>query len=1497
MKIYFNNTELDLLVNDNSYRYRAIKGEHSLTLYYSLAQHVEIPIGAYCMFENERYTLEKPENFKMHNTRNFEYTLIMDSSQEKLKKYKFKDTTSRRLKFSLTAQPQEHLKMLVDNLNQREPGWTVGECISAVEKVISYNHAYCSDVLTQMADAFETEWEIVGKKISLRKVEYNKENPLPLSYGRGNGFKSGVGRTNHNDSKPIEILFVQGGERNINASTYGSSELLLPKNQTLEYEGRTYVSDSDGFSIRRADKSLSTQAEDSLDCSHIYPSRVGSVSSVEVVDADKHFYDFFDLSIPENLNFRDCRIPGEKMTVIFQSGMLTGKEFDIEQTENDITGYIHSERRFKLVPQEIDGRTMPDEVFRPFANDKYAVFGISLPEAYVCNDADKTGASWDMFRESAKFLYENEGNKFTFTGELDGIWSKKDWINIGGRIKLGGYILFSDNQFQPNGVNIRIVGIKDYINNPHSPVIELSNEVVGSSISSDLLKIESNEVVVDSLHRDAISFTKRRFRDAVETGEMLVNALLKNFTGSITPITVRTMQVLLGDESLQYRFVNNKTNPVTVSHVITYDESKKVLKCPAGIVQHMTLGIKNISSRHDISTYKFWDVAEFNSPTMPDTDAYYLYIKASKTAQTASFVLSKTAIEMEAVSGFYHFLVGVLNSEFDGSRSFVELYGFTEILPGRITTDRVVSADGLNFLDFVNNAFRVGNNTNYLEWNRNGDGKLRLKGTIVQSDSGDENFIGVFRGEYNSTYVYYPGDEVTYTSNGGTSTYRYIYATPTKGNVPTNATYWIVIASKGSNGKDGEDGEDGQTGSYTSFVFRQSKTQPAKPTGTNPIPTDWQDAPTNNSVNSLLVSNVSHSGSWTWQPDGTRRSSAIGHNEITKSRISFTTTANNATLVIQIKVSSESGYDFCLVGLLDNNAVTRDSNYTDRISGETTKTVSINVPTAGSHYIEIAYAKDVSQVSGSDCCFYKVLEGIPWWLSSALISYIDGVWKAGAWSTPVKITDGTQEYRYMVAASKPTKPSGLNPSGWYTAPPEVPTGYYLWMSCCEKNAEKTAIITDWSEPVRISGEKGSTGDKGDTGTTGDYYEYRYAVNGSRTTYPSLSVTSVAPSGWSISMPSVGSLQYLWCTVAKKSAAGALLQNWSTPTRVTGYDGQDGAPGAKGDTGPTVVFRGLYNSSAIYYGTSKRVDCVKYNNIYYVARVDAGDGFINKVPTNMSYWNDFGAQFDSIATNLLLAEGANIGDWFMSGGKIVSTLSGNNKITLDASMARILIESTTSGGDYSLDYSPATMRMDAISGVFEARNNNGVAYISPSGVFCNNPKTNALPSSSGYRHYGSIVGLGYAKNINNAWSFGGNDTIVAGVYGRADNTGGDAPAFGGYFADLFAQGLILNRKYISGSANSTNYIYNGESFVLSFATAGIQTIYLPSDGMEGKIVILKQLNGGRMRVYPYPGQKLFDDSTENTYLDITEGQMAICMCFRGVLSSVAYKIWSFNKFSY
>ena len=694
MRIYDKTGEvlLDIPVDDDSYRYRAIAQAKKVELRYSLVDHVELPTGTYIEYHGERYTLWYPSDFKKEGTRVFDYTVTFGGNEEILKKYKYKLLSDKpyKLKFVMTATPRMFVELLVDNLNLYDSGWTVGTVIEAPEKLLSFNHEKCWAVLGRLAEEFDTEFEIVGKTVHLRKVEYFKDAPVALSYGKGNGFLPGVGRANQGDNLPVEILYVQGGERNIDYSAYGSQTLLLPKSQELSYQGRRYKTDKDGMYVTRADRPLSSYNEDSYDASDIYPSRVGTVSETDTEPGedtdgnDVTFYNFYDSSVPANLNFEDCLIAGQTMTVIFQTGRLAGREFDVK--------YIHDGRKFEIVPAEQDGMDLPNSSLYPEVGDKYAVFNISLPAAYVCDNATKTGASWDMFREAVRYLYEREERQFTFIGELDGIWAKKNWLAIGAKLVPGGYVDFSDPQFQPDGILIRITGVRDHINRPHSPELELSNTPVGGFLSDELGKLESEEVVNDKRYKEALQFTKRRYRDAIEAQEMLEVAF-DNYSKGIDPIWVRTMSLLVGDESLQFRFVNSKTAPVTVMPDFRYDDNTGVFTAPALILQHMTLGISDIKESHKPSEYQYWDMGAYTSPYLGDYGKLYLYAKCGKSGGKGTFEMSGSPHKFEE-DGYYYFLTGLLGSQFDGARSFVTVYGFTEILPGRVTVDRIVSTDG-----------------------------------------------------------------------------------------------------------------------------------------------------------------------------------------------------------------------------------------------------------------------------------------------------------------------------------------------------------------------------------------------------------------------------------------------------------------------------------------------------------------------------------------------------------------------------------------------------------------------------------------------------------------------------------------------------------------------------------------------------------------------------------------------------------------------------------
>jgi uncharacterized repeat protein (TIGR02543 family) len=129
------------------------------------------------------------------------------------------------------------------------------------------------------------------------------------------------------------------------------------------------------------------------------------------------------------------------------------------------------------------------------------------------------------------------------------------------------------------------------------------------------------------------------------------------------------------------------------------------------------------------------------------------------------------------------------------------------------------------------------------------------------------------------------------------------------------------------------------------------------------------------SISDITYSTVSGSSTWTPLSDGRRQSPAIGNSGITKSRVSFTSTAN-ASITIQLDVSSEPNYDYAFISTLDNSSATSSGGYYpgSQISGSQTVTVTIPVSSAGSHFIDIGYQKDSSQADGSDCAWFRVVQ-------------------------------------------------------------------------------------------------------------------------------------------------------------------------------------------------------------------------------------------------------------------------------------------------------------------------------------------------------------------------------------------------------------------------------------------------------------------------------------------------------------------------------------------
>ena len=591
------NKFIDVEFNKNDCINSSVMGDNELFINFSLPYYFEFAIETTYIdyvFNSvtTRYYLYDSVQPKKNNSESFDYSLRFETEQGKLKKWIVRNLVDNRIKFSITSTPLQMLQLIVDNCNNRNTGWSIGNCIEVPQKTVSFNSTNIIDALQIIADTFETEWYIYNKVISIGKEGENITTPLSLSYGSGYGVKPIIERKN-TEQKPIGKLFVQGGEKNINASTYGNKTLLLPKNQTIWYNGesfvqtignfgdaRQYLVDTLGISLKRIGL-LPTDREESIDLSNIYPQRVGEVSSVIVSTFQnsyyqaywKHpsqiepFYDIIDNSIPSSLDYwsSEIRLPGQVLSITFQTGNLAGRTFDI-------SGYIHSERKFQLVPVNEDGVNYPNPTFAPQAGDKYIVFGCALPNSYIRDDATRSGASWEMLKEAVKYLWEREEQQITFTLPIDEIWYR----NSGNQIKKGDYINFIDSDFSPNGVKIRVIGLKQYLSNPYKIELTLSNVRVDRRFRRQRNVIDVLDETLTTYYRNTISFTERASfqnfvggRDASRRNELITRSVNTKNKKLSTLVDEK-------DKSLLSFFADTK-EPISVPPKIELDGSKLLL--------------------------------------------------------------------------------------------------------------------------------------------------------------------------------------------------------------------------------------------------------------------------------------------------------------------------------------------------------------------------------------------------------------------------------------------------------------------------------------------------------------------------------------------------------------------------------------------------------------------------------------------------------------------------------------------------------------------------------------------------------------------------------------------------------------------------------------------------------------------------------------------------------------------------------------------------------
>lgn len=1295
-----------------------LMGDDNVQLGIKSTQFLEFAKGDKILVGGEEYSIRTKVTREILSENMYSYDAIFYGVMYELMKSQYRNCDangkSTKSTFDLTYTLREFMHVVIYNVSRDYPGiwrFDADSCPDTDPVTLQFSKQNCLQVVQTVCKEYKYEFRIEqkdGVRI-LRVGKFGSKITPPagndfFEWGKGNGLYK-LKEQKVDDKSIITRLWVEGGTQNIRSDYRDYSERLqLPYPKRLNQREHTL---SDGTVIPAKSEYIGIDSdekryledpdlrneigsdEDTEYYDEIYPKRTGTVTAL-----GGDIYSFVDNTMDFDLNEKDSTgtkylINGVTAKLTFITGKLAGQQFELKEKG----GYVHSSRTFNLIKfTDERGMEFPSpntDAFRFHEGDKYKITDINLPksyEDYAEEDLWYAGYEDFMERKQARAQYVLTFDRSYFINALP-LDSETCVFHC------GDYVPVKDTRYNIEK-NIRIQKMSRNLLVEHDYTLTLSDTTTLSIQAQTVLDVIEHNIIIDNNRLRDLNKARRGWRTTEELRNMVYDTDGYFDVDNIKPNSIDTNMLTVGSKSQQFVLIDTVLQANVNGLPNRFDATE-------GVLAHLSI---------DDNAIKKWNMAG-TTVILSETGGYYVFAKCSKTTDNGTFYITQEQLRVEPVSdpNNYYFQVGIIGSlhSDDNFRDFVSTYGFTRINGNTITTGKIVTSDGECYLDLDGNKFRIGDASSSIDWNVSGKKRLTLRNVQLLSDSGDLSDIGVYRGIYNSTYVYYKGDEVSYTANGETCTYRYINPEPAKGKVPTNSTYWAVIAKgapgeRGLQGLQGLQGEKGDTGiagkpgaDGRTPYFHIKYSAVSNPTGSS------QMSETPNVYIGTYVdfteADSSDPKKYTWA----RFQGLQG--EDGQNGIPGINGEDGQTSYLHIKYSDNGGLSFTSNNGEDpgdyigqyTDFIQKDSDnpgdYTwSRTRGEAG--TSGSDATAG-EYFEYRYAKNGSTTT-PPALAVNVAEPAGWSTTMPTPGSLEYVWCTMSKKLsivdkeivhiPVNASDttavadtsgngynGTLSKGASVVADGSRYAMNLSENGECSIPYDLPWGssftLCLWMKTDQKvikwmlngyngrdYVEKSlnVPVNTWFHlAFRFNDKTVTVFKNGELVHSGSVNEevvgfalYDDDMFGSASFFDEVRILEGA-------LP-VGDINKVMTGEADK-----LIQNWSTPIRINPYDGKDGAKGEKGDS-PATVFRGIYSNSSTYYGTKYRLDVVKYNGVYYVARIDAGT-FSGKTPTDTSKWNTFGAQFESVATELLLAENANIAGFVYRNNKMESQFIGSD----------------------------------------------------------------------------------------------------------------------------------------------------------------------------------------------------------------------------------------------
>lgn len=1044
-----------------------LMGDYYIELPFNLLEPTTFARGSYITYKGRKFEIMSTVRPEFDNkTGGYKYTLKFEAQQNHMKRFVcfWLGGDNPEAVFHNTTDLESFAALIVANMNKQLGGenWQVGTITvdnPKATKLVSFNGDKCWDILNTIAETFETEWwtEENGDLISLcfGKLDFGS----PEEFRQGNVVKN-IPAKKGDDSSYGTRFYVFGSTRNL-TSDYGQAPQGGETNHVSEIrlrlpDGQRYIDAIPGLSG-------SDIVEQVVFFDDIYPKNTETVTSIETVDREiiEGQTDKAYVMYCKDTPFRPSdMIKGETLGATFTSGSLMGRDFELSinykpETWKPEDGF---DKKFEIIAQvESSGESqliIPNESLHPEPGDTFVITGVKLPKERI-EEAEK-----ELLKAGESYAAKHSSDTDVYDCETNPVYCQENKKNY----DAGQAVRLVDPRFGESGRLSRIQGYEKKLYNEYIATYTVGDNTAYSRIGNIESEVKAN------LYAQRIGVT--------ESGASIYLITRYDSTAAADYNAYSAKRAL-------WEFAN-KQFPDTFKGKMTFDDGAQF----GGFASGMTgfggiIDKKGNAEMQSLKLRGFLEVPElrYNRVEISMGDTWYapsagIIESVDTEAQTITLKLEEGEIGSPRVGDICMGIFHNLNTSENATADYDDGRG------------------NRRFAGFATCYFRI---TEELDTATYKTFKYQLRPVS---------------GAYPTQY--HPAASMTFVGYGSFSnedrqTSR--YETRTYQRYLTGVSDWEFTASNIA-AQYGDLSNLSIFGikmrgysAYLNNIYMSGVIQQFTPGGEE-VPTIidrgvWSATETYNRNDDVYWNN----GHWRCLVDGTKTEPGkdaeewvyLGGYGMLETVSIFKKSESEPAKPTELKIPPEGWTTetlpmsdqrptwMCTGTVVDGEV--KSWSAPQRVSGE---------PGNWTSYVFKNSDTEPAKPTSSDPIpsgWNDAPTGVGiWWMSKATIDASTG--KAGAWSTPIRVTgeDGElgphTDFKYAKNNSTTTAPALVKtdrtPAGWSDTPPSLSSGEYLWMTQAEIDANNSLLhpTVGWATPVRISGEQGPKGDDGAPGEDG-----------------------------------------------------------------------------------------------------------------------------------------------------------------------------------------------------------------------------------------------------------------------------------------------------------------------------------------------------------------------------------------------------------------------------